>query len=60
MTAPKSQSSPEERLARIRAIAAEQAEDDGLWSLPMGQQPIMEAYLQQELRRLHAVIEDES
>jgi hypothetical protein len=45
-------------LAAIRALVDEQAEDEGLWAIyPMGQQPIMEAYLQQELRRLHALIE---
>lgn len=34
------------------------AENEGLWALyPQGQQPIMEAYLQQELRRLHALVE---
>lgn len=37
----------------------EQAEDEGLWSVPFeGLQPIVEAYLQQELRKLHAVIEE--
>ena len=46
-------------LARIRALVDEQAEDEGLWAIyPNGQQPIMEAYLQQELRRLHALIEE--
>lgn len=41
----------------------EQAEDEALWSLPCDSdgrlklQPIGEAYLQQELRRLHEVIE---
>ncbi len=48
----------ERRLAEIRALVDEQAEDEGLWALyPMGEQPIMEAYLQQELRRLHALVE---
>ena len=48
----------EAQLERIKAIVAEQAEDEGLWAIhPSGQQPIVEAYLQQELRRLHAVIE---
>jgi len=43
---------------RIRAVVDEQAEDEGLWSVPLGPtQPIVEAYLQQELRRLHRVIE---
>jgi hypothetical protein len=47
------------RLTAIQAIVDEQAEDEGLWTLPFdGLQPIMEAYLQQELRRLHAAVED--
>lgn len=51
----------EAQLARIRALVAEQADNEGLWGIhPTGQQPIVEAYLQQELRRLHAVIEAES
>lgn len=41
----------------IKAIVAEQAEDDGLWFIA---QTAPEAYLQQELRRLHAVIENKS
>jgi hypothetical protein len=47
----------ETRLARIRAHVDEQAKDDGLWAVPWDLQPISEAYLQQELRRLHATIE---
>ncbi len=43
------------RLARIRALAAEQAEDEGLWFV--GGRTAPEAYLQQELRKLHAAIE---
>jgi len=40
-------------------VVKEQAENDGLWSLPLNElQPITEAYLQQELRRLHAVVEE--
>jgi Lar family restriction alleviation protein len=35
-------------------IVAEQAEDDGLWFVA---QTAPEAYLQQELRRLHAAVE---
>lgn len=46
-----------ERLAAIRKIVDEQAEDDGLWFIA---KTAPEAYLQQELRRLHTVIEDES
>ena len=37
-----------------RSLVDEQAEDEGLWS---GSESIVEAYLQQELRRLHAIIE---
>jgi len=45
-------------LIDIRALVDEQAEDEALWAIyPFGQQPIAEAYLQQELRRLHALIE---
>lgn len=45
-----------ERLARARAIVDEQAEDEGLW---FRAQTAAEAYLQQELRRLHAAVEGE-
>ncbi len=51
---------PDERptLADIRALVDEQAEDEALWALNLdGTLPISEAYLQQELRRLHALIE---
>ena len=41
--------------ARLAKIAAEQAEDEGLWFFAM---TAPEAYLQQELRRLHAAIEE--
>jgi len=41
--------------ARIRAVVDEQAEDEGLWFVA---RTAPEAYLQQELRRLHRVIED--
>ena len=42
----------------LRALVDEQAEDEALWAIhPSGQQPIAEAYLQQELRRLHAAVE---
>ena len=42
------------RLAAVRAIMDEQAKDEGLWF----QAPhASEAYLQQELRRLHEAIE---
>ena len=39
---------------RLRALVNEQAEDDGLWFIA---RTAPEAYLQQELRRLHAAIE---
>lgn len=38
----------------IRRIVNEQAEDDGLWFIA---QTAAEAYLQQQLRRLHSAIE---
>lgn len=45
-------------LADIRALVDEQAEDEALWALNLdGTLPISEAYLQQELRRLHSLIE---
>ena len=48
------------QLSAIRALVDEQAADYGLWGVPIGRlQPITEAYLQQELRRLHALIEGE-
>lgn len=42
--------------ARIKASVASQAEDTGLW---FRAQTATEAYLQQELRKLHAIIEQE-
>lgn len=46
-------------LSRIRALVNEQAEDEALWALNLdGTLPISEAYLQQELRRLHLLIEE--
>lgn len=48
-----------DKLIRIRAVVDEQAEDEGLWGVSLeGTQPITEVYLQQALRRLHAVIEE--
>ncbi len=41
-------------LARARRLAAKQAEDEALW-LPA--RTATEAYIQQELRKLHAAIE---
>lgn len=46
-----------EVLALVKCVD-EQAKDEGLWSVPLtGLQPIAEAYLQQELRKLHALVE---
>ncbi len=41
---------------RIKEMVAEQAEDAGLWFLDAR---VSEAYLQQELRKLHKIIEQE-
>lgn len=47
-----------EAVAPLYALVDEQAEDEGLWSTRFdGTVSIAEAYLQQELRRLHALIE---
>ena len=40
----------------LRQIVDEQAEDEGLWCRA---ETVMEAYLQQALRRLHAAVEGE-
>lgn len=45
------------RLTAIRALVDEQAEDDGLW---FHAETAPEAYLQQELRKPHALIEEKS
>lgn len=42
-------------LKELQDIVDEQAEDDGLWFVA---EYASEAYLQQELRRLHAAIEE--
>jgi hypothetical protein len=45
-------------LALLYALVDEQAEDEGLWSTRLdGTLSAGEAYLQQELRRLHTLIE---
>jgi hypothetical protein len=44
----------ERELAKLRQMVAQQAEDDGLWFRAA---TAPEAYLQQELRRLHAAVE---
>lgn len=46
----------ERRLSEIQSLVNRQAEDEGLWC---DTRNIEEAYLQQELRRLHAKIEGE-
>lgn len=47
------------RFSTVTAVVIEQALDEGLWSMPIGRmQTIAEAHLQQELRRLHAAIEN--
>jgi hypothetical protein len=47
-----------EALEKIQKIVDEQAENEGLWSVPIGRlQTISEANLQHELRVLHATIE---
>jgi len=46
-----------QQLAAIKVVVAAQADDDGLW-FEAG--TCAEAYLQQALRRLHAVIEEKS
>ena len=44
-------------LAAVRRLVEKQAEDDGLWFIA---ETAAEAYLQQELRKLHAAIEASS
>lgn len=47
------------RMVEVLGVAGEQARDEALWAVyPDGTQSISEAYLQQELRRLHRVIEE--
>lgn len=45
----------EAELAKLRQLVAQQAEDDGLW---FNAATAPEAYLQQELRKLHAAVEE--
>ena len=45
-----------ESLKKARTLVAEQAEDEGLWFIA---ETAPEAYLQQELRRLHKIIESD-
>ena len=56
MTGPRDDLSADDRLRLIRELVAAQAEDEGLWFVA---ETAAEAYLQQELRRLHAMIEGE-
>jgi len=44
-----------ERFSLIKHLVYEQAEDEGLWFVA---ETAAEAYLQQELRRLHRLIEE--
>jgi hypothetical protein len=46
----------EAKLKNIKALVAFQAEDEGLWFIPIY---APESHLQQELRKLHAMIEGE-
>ena len=47
-----------EQVREAQALVREQAEDEALWAVaPLGEQPVAEAYLQQELRRLHEAVE---
>lgn len=48
------ESEAREALERAREVVDAQAEDDGLWFIA---ETASEAYLQQELRRVHAAIE---
>jgi hypothetical protein len=43
-----------EAIAAVHSLVSEQAEDEGLWFVA---DSIVEAYLQQELRRLHTLLE---
>lgn len=48
----------EKKLADLKTLIEEQANDWGLWTTNLdGTLPISEAYLQQELRRLHEACE---
>jgi len=46
----------EQRIAHIRAVVNEQANDGGLWFVA---ETAAEGYLQQELRKLHKAVEEE-
>lgn len=42
------------KLEKLKALVAKQADDEGLWFVA---ETAPEAYLQQELRKLHEIIE---
>jgi len=46
----------EEKLKQIKELVDKQAEDEGLWFIA---RTCPEGYLQQELRKLHALIEED-
>lgn len=46
----------EEHLKKIKDLVNEQAKDEGIW---FNAETASEAYLQQELRELHKLIEEE-
>ena len=45
-------------IKELKAIVDKQAKDDGLWATPFGFQPNNVAHLQENLRRLHAAIQE--
>lgn len=51
---PPEEATPNTPITAVMQLISEQAEDDGLWFVA---QTAPEAYLQQELRRLHTAIE---
>ena len=55
MTADEARAAAIEAVERVRLVVDAQAEDDGLWFIA---RTAPEGYLQQELRKLHAVVED--
>jgi len=42
---------------KLRDLLEKQINDDGLWVEPLSTGDIVHAYLQQELRKLHAAVE---
>lgn len=50
-----------EKLGKLQELINLQALDPMLWSTPQDRKPtIFEAYLQQELRRVHLIVESEN